>query len=256
MSTILGTTGVETGFGSNKVLHGVDLNVKEGEISAILGLNGAGKSVTMKTIAGILPLWSGRISFLGKDIIELSAEKRVASGMAHVPQGRQVFPDLTVEQNLRLGAYTLRRRDRPRYDTLLSELLDRFPILAERRAQLAGSMSGGQQATLAVARALINDPKLILVDEASAGLSPVMVQEVGEVLREANSTGVTILMVEQNVSFALKVADSCHIMQSGQIVYEGSVDSLDQERVVEYLGVGRLLGASVGSAAEKRKSRS
>lgn len=251
---ILDVRDVRAGFGSNTVLHGCSYKVYEGEIAAVLGLNGAGKSVSLKVIGGLLPVWSGSVSFDGADITTLDAEKRVARGMAHVPQGRQVFPDLTVEQNLRLGAYTLRRRARARYAAVLDSVYERFPLLKERRAQFAGTMSGGQQASLAVARALMCEPKLILVDEASAGLSPVAVQELFETLREVNRSGVSILMVEQNVTFTLKVADRAHIMQQGQIAYEGEVSTLDQDQVAGYLGVGRLLGRSIGDAAKSRRS--
>lgn len=252
--SLLAINDIRAGFGANTVLHGCSYRVEQGEIAAVLGLNGAGKSVSLKTIAGLVPAWAGTMEFDGTDITTMAAEKRVALGMAHVPQGRQVFPEMTVEQNLRLGAYVLRRRDRSRYAGVLASVLDRFPLLAERRAQLAGTMSGGQQASLAVARALMAEPKLILVDEASAGLSPKAVEELFETLRGVNASGVSILMVEQNVTFTLKVADRAHIMQQGRIVYEGPVDALDQERVAHLLGVGRLLGRSIGGAADARRT--
>ncbi|MCA1838703.1 MAG: ABC transporter ATP-binding protein [Actinomycetota bacterium] len=255
-SDLLEVEGVTTGFGSNTVLHDLGFSVRQGEIAAILGLNGAGKSVTMKAIAGIVPVWQGRITLAGHDITDMQAEDRVAAGMAHVPQGRQVFPELTVEQNLRLGAYALRRRDKSRYSAVLDSVYQRFKVLEERRNQLAGSMSGGQQAALAVARALMAEPKLILVDEASAGLSPIMVTEVFEVLKKVNESGVTILMVEQNVSISLKVADRAFILQSGQIVYQGEIAELDQDRVADHLGVGKLLRSSINKAADSRKPAS
>lgn len=254
MTLLLDVQDVRAGFGSNTVLHGCSYRVVEGEIAAVLGLNGAGKSVSLKVIAGLVPAWAGSIGFDGHDVTALAAERRVARGMAHVPQGRQVFPELTVEQNLRLGAYVLRRKNRARYAGVLASVYDRFPLLAERRHQFAGTMSGGQQASLAVARALMAEPRLILVDEASAGLAPKAVEELFETLREVNRSGVSILMVEQNVTFTLKVADRAHIMQQGRIVYEGDVASLDQERVAELLGVGTLLGRSIGAAARARKT--
>jgi branched-chain amino acid transport system ATP-binding protein len=243
---------LRAGFGSNTVLHGVSFHVRKGEIAAILGLNGAGKSVTMKVVGGIVPPRGGQITLDGVDITTMSAEERVAAGMAHVPQGRQVFPELTVEQNLRLGAYTLRRRNKSHYASMLQSVYDRFPRLKERKNQLAGSLSGGEQAMLALSRALISEPKLVLVDEASAGLAPVMVEEVFKALKQVNESGVTILLVEQNVTFTLAIADRAHIMQTGQIVYEGDVPSLDRDRVAEYLGVGRLLGSRVTAAADAR----
>ncbi|HYI44131.1 MAG TPA: ABC transporter ATP-binding protein [Actinomycetota bacterium] len=240
---------VSTGFGANTVLHGCSYHVSKGEIAGVLGLNGAGKSVSLKVVAGLLPAWSGQVFFLGEDVTKMSVEERVARGMGHVPQGRQVFPDFTVEENLRLGAYTLRRRDKSRYKSVLDGLLERFPILAERRDQLAGTMSGGQQAMLAVARGLMSEPKLLVIDEPSAGLSPVAVQELFETLKVVHETGVTILLVEQNVTFSLKVADRVHIMQRGQIVYEGIVGNLDTDKVADYLGVGRLLSKSLKASA-------
>ena len=242
---------VRTGFGANTVLHGCSYHVATGEIAGVLGLNGAGKSVSLKVVAGLLPVWDGTIHFLGEDITKVSVEERVARGMGHVPQGRQVFPDLTVDENLRLGAYTLRRREKARYKTVLDGILDHFPILSERKDQLAGTMSGGQQAMLAVGRGLMSEPKLLVIDEPSAGLSPVAVQELFETLEKVHASGVTILLVEQNVTFSLKLADRVHIMQKGQIVYEGDVANLDTNKVADHLGVGRLLSKSVlGAAAE------
>lgn len=252
MRTLLSAEGLRTGFGSNTVLHGVSFHVREGEIAAILGLNGAGKSVTLKAVGGILPAWQGSLHLDGDDITHLGAEERVERGMAHVPQGRQVFADLTVEQNLRLGAYVLRRRDRSRYEEVTERVLERFPVLRERRDQLAGTLSGGEQAMLAVSRALMSEPKLVLVDEASAGLAPIMVRELFAMLRDVNRAGVTILLVEQNVTFSLEIADRVHIMQRGQIVYEGDVRSLDTDQVAELLGVGRLLGEGISRAARRR----
>lgn len=253
---LLEASDLVAGFGANTVLHGVSFRVYEGEIAAILGLNGAGKSVTMKVVGGIVPAWSGRVDLFGEDVTTTIAEARVSRGLAHVPQGRQVFPELSVEQNLRLGAYILRRRNRSRYPEILESLYGRFPVLKERRSQAAGSLSGGEQAMLAIARALINEPKLVLVDEASAGLAPVMVNQVFDVLKQVNESGVTILMVEQNVSFTLKIADRAHIMQTGRVVYESDVSSLDRDRVADYLGVGRLLGTHVSAAARAREKKS
>jgi branched-chain amino acid transport system ATP-binding protein len=252
-AVLLELRNVRAGFGSQTVLHGVSLQVREGEIAGIFGLNGAGKSVTMKVVAGIVPARRGDVVMDGRNITTVAPEDRVALGMAHVPQGRQVFPGLTVEQNLRLGGYRLRRRDRRRYDEALTRALDRFPILAERRTQLAGSMSGGQQASLAVARALVSDPRIVLVDEPSAGLAPKTVEELFETLREVNRSGVTMLLVEQNVTFGLRLVDTANIMQRGRIVYAGPVASLDQERVAEHLGVGRLLGRGLSAAVQSHE---
>ena len=246
---LLEVVGLTAGFGSSQVLHGVDLSVHEGEIAGVFGLNGAGKSVTLKAIAGLVPAWSGRITFDGHDITGLPVEERVRLGMGHVPQGRQVFPTLSVEENLRLGAYTSRRRDRAGYPARLDRVLTQFPVLADRRSQLAGTMSGGQQASLAVARALINEPRLVLVDEPSAGLAPAIVGELFEILAQVAAAGVTMVLVEQNIGFGLRLAQRANLMQSGRVVHSGPVAELDQERLATHLGVGRMLHAS---ASEKR----
>lgn len=249
---LLQVTDVTAGFGSNTVLHGINYTVREGEIAGIFGLNGAGKSVSMKVVAGVVPAWTGSVVLDGTDMTRMTPEKRVARGIANVPQGRQVFPALTVEQNLRLGAYTLRRRNRGRYSELLESMYSRFPVLGTRKGQLAGTMSGGEQASLAVARALMSEPRLVLIDEPSAGLAPKVVEELFETLREVNRAGVTLLLVEQNVTFGLKLVDSAHIMQRGRIVYEGAVASLDRDRVAEYLGIGRLLKPGASASLAKK----
>ena len=250
--------GIVAGFGSHTVLHGVDLAVSEGEFAGVFGLNGAGKSVTLKVLAGLVDAWEGTITFRGDDITKLSAEERVEAGIGHVPQGRNVFANLTVEENLRLGAYTSRRRKTAkgsgRYAAMLDQIYDRFPVLAERRTQIAGTMSGGQQASLAVGRALVNEPSMIFVDEASAGLAPIVAAELLETLRTVAASGVTMLMVEQNVAFGLQIVDRAHVMQTGRIVYAGGVRTLDRDRLANYLGIGRMLGATTTKALKKRKS--
>ena len=241
------------GFGAVTVLHGVSFTVPRGSIAGVFGLNGAGKSVTMKCLAGVVPARSGSILLDGEDITHLSPEKRVARGMGHVPQGRQVFPDLTVEENLRLGAYTLRRRDKRRYAAALDGVFDRFPVLKDRRQQKAGTMSGGQQASLAVGRALVNEPQLILVDEPSAGLSPVATLELDAVLQEVAKTGVTMVLVEQNIAFGLSLVDTAHLMQTGTVVHSGPVTELDDQTLATHLGIGRVLQAAAGSALAARQ---
>ena len=244
---------VTAGFGAVTVLHGVSFSVPRGGIAGIFGLNGAGKSVTMKALAGLVPARSGRILLDGRDITKLSPEKRVALGMGHVPQGRQVFPELTVEENLRLGAYTLRKRNRSRYAAALDGVFDRFPVLRERRNQLAGTMSGGQQASLSVARALINEPSLILIDEPSAGLSPVAQLELNAVLQKVVETGVTMVLVEQNVAFGLSLVDTAHLMQTGVVVHSAPVDELDETTLATHLGIGKVLQAATGRALAQRQ---
>ncbi|HVF21408.1 MAG TPA: ABC transporter ATP-binding protein [Mycobacteriales bacterium] len=246
---------ITAGFGATTVLHGLAYAVRQGEIVGIFGLNGAGKSVSMKVLAGIVPAWSGQVILEGRDITRASAEERVELGIGHVPQGRQVFKALTVEQNLRLGAYTLRRRDRSRYAGVLDGVYDRFPILAERRTQLAGTMSGGQQASLAVARALMSEPKLLCIDEPSAGLAPLVVQELLETLRAVAATGMTMVLVEQNVAFGLQLADTVNILQTGRIVHSGPAADVDSATLAQYLGVGRLLTKGAAGAVATRSTK-
>lgn len=241
--SILSVSDLRTGFGVHAVLHGVGFEVPEGEITAILGLNGAGKSVTLKTVSGLIPAWSGAIRFKGEDITALETEDRVARGMAHVLQGRAVFPHLTVEENLRLGGAVI--KDKAAVAAAIERVYATFPRLGERRSQLGGNLSGGEQEMLAVGRALMSSPTLILVDEASQGLAPIAVEHLFQTLKEVNRSGVTMLMVEQNVSFTLGIADRVLVMQKGEMVYEGAGDSLDRERLGVLLGIGALIGKKV-----------
>ncbi len=244
---------VTAGFGPLTVLHGISFSVEEGTIAGVFGLNGAGKSVTMKTIGGTVAARSGSILLDGQDITRLSPEKRVGLGLGHVPQGRQVFPQLTVEENLRLGAYTLRRKDKKRYGPALDSVFDRFPVLKDRRDQLAGTMSGGQQASLSVARALINEPRLILVDEPSAGLSPVAQLELREVLKVVKDSGVTMVLVEQNIAFGLSLVDTANLLQTGTVVHTSAVADLDNDTLATHLGIGKVLAGATGTALAARK---
>lgn len=242
--TLLEVDDVVAGFGATTVLHGVTFSVSAGEIVGIFGLNGAGKSVTMKTLAGVVPVRSGRIRFGGVDVTAMAPEQRVALGMGHVPQGRQVFPGLSVEENLRLGAYTLRRdrtRRRDRYPVNLDAAFDRFPVLAQRRNQAAGTLSGGEQASLSVARALVNEPRLLLIDEPSAGLAPVIVQELFKTLHAVAADGMTMVLVEQNVAFGLQLVERANLLRQGRVVYSGAVGELDRDRLATELGIGRML---------------
>ncbi len=250
---LLSATDLHAGFGSHAVLHGVDLEVRDGDIAGVFGLNGAGKSVTMKVLAGLVPAWSGKVEYAGRDITGLPVEERVGMGIGNVPQGRQVFPELTVEQNLRLGAYRLRRRDKSRYPAVLDQVYARFPVLAQRRTQPAGTLSGGEQASLAVGRALMSEPRLLLVDEPSAGLAPKIVEELFQVLADLNAAGLTILLVEQNVTFGLKLVRTAYLLRTGRVVYKGLVAELDRERVVTELGIGRLLGGGRAKSTTARR---
>lgn len=237
----LSTVGLTAGFGAQTVLHGIDLDVPAGKVTGIFGLNGAGKSVLLKVLAGVVPTRAGAITLDGAEIQQLGPERRVALGMAHVPQGRQMFRSLTVEQNLRVGAHVLRRRDRSAYADELDRVFAMFPLLAERRRQPAGTLSGGQQAMLAVGRALISRPRIVLIDEPSAGLAPAVIDELLESLVVIRETGVTMLLVEQNIRFGLRLADSALLLQRGRIVYSGATGELDSDQLASYLGVGRLL---------------
>ncbi|MDQ1687430.1 MAG: branched-chain amino acid transport system ATP-binding protein livF [Frankiaceae bacterium] len=253
---LLSVRDVTAGFGATTVLHGISFDVVPGEVCGIFGLNGAGKSVTMGVLAGIIPARSGRIVYNGRDVTAMSAEHRVALGWGHVPQGRQVFPQLTVEENLRLGAFTLRRRNKSRYPAVLTSVLERFPILAERRTQLAGTMSGGQQASLAVARALMSEPTLLFVDEPSAGLSPLAIRDLFTALKAVADTGVSMVLVEQNVAFGLQIVDTVHVLQTGQVKLAKAVQDVDAGELGERLGVGRLLGAGIEQVLASRKGDS
>lgn len=255
---LLSVRDVRAGFGAQTVLHGVDLDVAPGRVTGIFGLNGAGKSVLLKVIAGVVPTRTGVITLDGKEIQRLGAERRVALGMAHVPQGRQMFRSLTVEQNLRVGAHVLRRRDRGAYADELERVFTLFPLLAERRRQPAGTLSGGQQAMLAVGRALISRPRIVLIDEPSAGLAPTVVEELLESLLRIREQGTTMLLVEQNIRFGLRLSDQACLLQRGRIVYSGGTADLDSEQLASYLGVGRLLSndlaVGLGRPAAKRTS--
>ena len=255
----LEVAGIRAGFGAATVLHGVDVSVGSGEVVAILGLNGAGKSVTLKVLAGLIPARAGTVRLDGQDITALSPEQRVGLGMGHVLQGRHVFGELTVEQNLRLGAYLLRRKDSSAYEPALAAVLERFPRLEERRAQLAGSLSGGEQAMLAVGRALMGAPSIVLVDEPTAGLSPIVSAGLVDTLEATRESGVTMLLVEQNTRFALDLADRILVMRQGVVVHDAATEDVDHGDLAELLGIGRLLSASVtkeapASAAPARKS--
>jgi branched-chain amino acid transport system ATP-binding protein len=249
--TVLRAEALVAGFGANTVLHGVDLTVERGACVGIFGLNGAGKSVTMKVLAGLVPVRSGAIELFGQDVTHEPPEARVPRGVAYLPQARQLFPRLTVEQNLRLGGYVMRRSDKARYAAMVDDVYDRFPRLAERRSQLAGSMSGGEQAMLAIGRALASAPQLLLIDEPSAGLAPAVMDDVLAMLLQLRAEGLTIVLVEQNISFGFRLVERAAIMQRGQVVYEGDVAELDTGRVAELLGVGRLLSRQLDASVSR-----
>ena len=222
-------------YGRIEALHGVSLDVGEGEIVTLIGNNGAGKTTLMRVISGVQPKARGRIRFDGEDIDRLPAYGRVARGIAQVPEARQVFAPLTVEDNLKLGAY----RRHAKSDDAIERVYGLFPVLKERRASAAGNLSGGQQQMLAMGRALMSDPRLLLLDEPSMGLAPVLVDQILDAVVSLRKAGVTILLVEQNVTAALAIADRAYVIETGRIVLAGaSRDLADDPRVKEaYLGL-------------------
>jgi branched-chain amino acid transport system ATP-binding protein len=224
-------------YGRIQALHGISLTVDEGEIVALIGANGAGKSTTMRAISGIRPVASGSIRFNGEDITKLRADLRVRRGLCQAPEGRGIFPGMTVLENLDMGAYT--RRDRAGIAQDLDRVLNLFPRLAERRKQPGGTLSGGEQQMLAVGRALMSRPKLLLLDEPSMGLAPMLIQQIFDIITEINEQGTTILLVEQNAQQALARAHRAYVLETGRIVKSGTgADLLHDPAVKEaYLGV-------------------
>ncbi|MHB8512789.1 MAG: ABC transporter ATP-binding protein [Actinomycetota bacterium] len=221
---LLELDGLRTGYGSLPVLHGISLEIEAGETAVMLGLNGAGKSTMMMAIAGLLPTWAGLIKLDGVSIGKIDTGSRVQKGVVLVPEGRRVFPGLSVAINLRLGNWT-HRKDKQKRKQLMDKCYDMFPRLAERRDQLAGTMSGGEQQMLAVARGLMADPRVLLIDEASLGLAPKTAQELFDAAKQISREGVAVILVEQNAG-ALKVADRAWIMQKGTLVFSGVGDEL------------------------------
>jgi branched-chain amino acid transport system ATP-binding protein len=228
--------GLHTYYGFVHALCGVSLMVEEGEIAALIGSNGAGKSTLLNTISGLVPASSGVIEFLGKNITSLSSDQIVRSGISQAPEGRRVFPRSTVQDNLEMGAYT--RKDVNNIQKDIDAMMDRFPILRARRNQLAGTLSGGEQQMLTIARALMSRPKLLMLDEPSLGLMPTMVQEIFKLIQEIHADGTTILLVEQNARKALAIANKAYVLETGVVVLEGTADELQKSDQVRkaYLG--------------------
>lgn len=246
---------VEIYYGKIMVVRGLSLKVEQGQIRAILGANGAGKSSTLKTIMGYIEDQpeKGSIWFEEKRIDGMKTEKIVPLGIAYVPEGREVFPELTVKENLMMGAYTRRDRD---IDTDLQQVFSYFKVLKDRLKQLAGTLSGGEQQMLSIARALMSRPKLMILDEPSLGLSPLLVSEIFDIIKSINRAGATILLVEQNARKALSIADHAFIMESGRIVLEGTPEKLSENEDVQefYLGVKQETSVK-GFQRYKRKKR-
>ena len=245
MTAVLEVRDLRAGFGSTTVLHGVDFDVAEGTTTALLGLNGAGKSVTLQCVSGLLRAWHGSIRLDGHELTGLEPEDRVRRGLGHVLQARALFPELTVEQNLRVGGATLGRRA---WRAAAERVYATFAVLGDRRHQVAGTLSGGEQEMLAVGRALMTSPRLLLVDEPSAGLSPGMIGRLVETLGTVRATGATILLVEQNVSVALRLADEFLVLEKGTVAYRRPTRDLDRDRLAELLGVGPLLHGVLGGS--------
>ena len=234
--TLLKITGLQVAYGGIKAVKGVDLHVNEGELVTLIGSNGAGKTTTMKAITGSLPLADGDIEYLGKSIKGKGAWDLVRDGLAMVPEGRGVFARMTITENLQMGAYI--RNDKAEIAADMEKMFTIFPRLRERKDQLAGTMSGGEQQMLAMGRALMSRPKVLLLDEPSMGLSPIMVDKIFEVVRDVSAQGVTILLVEQNASRALGIADRGYVMESGAVTMNGDAKELlsDPRVRAAYLG--------------------
>ncbi|MDF2924463.1 MAG: transporter ATP-binding protein [Paenibacillaceae bacterium] len=223
-------------YGAIHALQGISLTVEEGEVVTLIGANGAGKSTLLKTLSGLLKPKSGEIKFLGKSIAGLSATAIVAQGLIHCPEGRRVFANMSVEENLELGAYL--RKDHAEIRKDMEGVFERFPRLLERRKQQSGTLSGGEQQMLAIGRALMARPKLLLLDEPSMGLAPLLVAEIFRTVEEINRQGTTVLLVEQNANQALKVAHRAYVLETGKIVLSGSAAELAQSEQIKeaYLG--------------------
>lgn len=227
---------IEVFYGVIQAIKGISFDVNEGEVIALIGANGAGKTTILHTITGLLQPKNGSITFDGKDITKVPAHKIVAMGMAHVPEGRRVFSQLSVYENLKMGAYT--RKDKAEIEESLDMVYGRFPRLEERKNQLAGTLSGGEQQMLAMGRALMSHPKIVLMDEPSMGLSPIFVEEIFKIIEEVSASGTTVLLVEQNAKKALGIANRAYVLETGNIVLDGDAKELMNNETVKkaYLG--------------------
>jgi len=215
---------LKVSYGMIQAIKGISFEVNKGEVIALIGANGAGKTTILHTITGLLNADSGSVTYEGKDITRMPGQKIVSLGIAHVPEGRRVFANMTVLQNLKLGAYT--RKDKTEITETLEMVYTRFPRLKERKNQLAGTLSGGEQQMLAMGRALMSHPQIILMDEPSMGLSPIFVNEIFDIIEEVSKSGTTVLLVEQNAKKALSIADRAYVLETGNIVLEGKASEL------------------------------
>jgi branched-chain amino acid transport system ATP-binding protein len=252
---LLEISGLKVKYGNVEALHGIDISVRQGEIVTILGANGAGKSTTLRTISGLLRPSAGEIRFEGRPIHAVPAHQLVRLGIAQSPEGRRVFGTLTVQENLGLGAYT--REDAPAIAESLSWIFRLFPVLEKRRTQLAGTLSGGEQQMLAIGRALMAKPRVLLLDEPSLGLAPLLVKTIFQTIREVNQAGVTVVLVEQNARAALKLAHRGYVMEVGRIVLQDDARALLADPKVQgaYLGGRAAPGAGPGAGAAHQPRR-
>lgn len=227
---------LEVYYGVIRALKSISLRVKEGEIVTLIGANGAGKTTSLRTISGLLRPHAGSIFLNGVDVTQLSPRERVKEGMSHVPEGRRVFPMMSVLENLELGAFL--RRDKEGIEEDLTHVYERFPILFDRRKQMAGTLSGGEQQMLAIGRALMSRPKVLLLDEPSMGLAPLLVQEIFNIIQTINEAGTTVLLVEQNANMALQIASRAYVLETGSIVLSGEAKTLLESEEIKkaYLG--------------------
>ncbi len=227
------------GYGRIEALHGVSLSVEDGELVTLIGANGAGKTTTMRAISGIRPLTRGTIMFDGQDITKMKAHLRVLAGIVQAPEGRGVFPGMTVQENLDMGHYGRKFKSKTEYRATLDRVLELFPRLGERRDQMGGTLSGGEQQMVAIGRAMMARPRVLLLDEPSMGLAPMMIQQIFRIITEINATGVTILLVEQNAQQALSRSDRAYILETGEVVKSGPGPELLADPSIKeaYLGV-------------------
>ena len=234
--TLLKVDNINVYYGNIHAVKDISFEVDQGEIVTLIGANGAGKTTTLQTLTGLLSAKEGSVVFEGKDITKVPAHKIVEMGMAHVPEGRRVFADMSVYENLLMGAYT--RKDKNEIAQSLEMVYKRFPRLKERTGQRAGTLSGGEQQMLAMGRALMSKPKIILMDEPSMGLSPIFVNEIFDIIKEVSESGTTVLLVEQNAKKALSIADRAYVLETGSITLEGKADDLLHDESVQkaYLG--------------------
>jgi branched-chain amino acid transport system ATP-binding protein len=234
---LLEMPGISVNYGKINAIRDISIQVPDGKILTIIGGNGAGKTTTLRAMSGMVPITKGQIMFESKRIDELPASKVVAHGIAHVPEGRRIFPNMTVEENLRTGAFL--RRDKDGIETDLEGVFKRFERLRERRRQRAQTMSGGEQQMLAIGRALMSAPRLLLMDEPSMGLAPVIVEEIAQIIEEINAQGLSVVLVEQNAELALEMADYAYVLETGNCAMEGPAHELHDNETVRaaYLGI-------------------